>query len=178
MNSSHALISAAAIAAIAFLASCSSHDHASPKVAKLGVTNLTQPQPFIYSSGQPTKSQLDTLAKQGVKHVVNLRPANEIDWDEEKHVRSLGMSYISIPVSGVADLTKENAKRLDGAIVAIGKDPALIHCSSGNRVGALIAIREATLKGKSRSKAIAEGKLWGLTKLEPGVKARLSEMGH
>lgn len=169
---------AVALTATLAVSSCTSHDHATPTVAKLGVKNLSQPQPFIYSSGQPSKAQLENLAKAGVKHVVNLRPTNEQSWDEEKHVRSLGMNYVSIPISGVADLTKANAKKLDNAITIIGKDPALIHCASGNRVGALIAIREATIKGKSQSQAIAKGKRWGLTGLKPGVQTRLTEMGY
>lgn len=178
MKYSPVLLSAIAATSIALFVSCTSHDHAAPVVAGLKVTNLKQPQPFIYSSGQPTKTQLKGLADNGVKHVVNLRPASETDWDEEKYVRSLGMSYTAIPVSGANDLTKANAKKLDGAIATIGKEPALIHCSSGNRVGGLIAIREASLKGASKSKALAEGKRWGLTKMEPAVKAKLTEMGY
>jgi len=178
MKFSHALLTAITATSIALLASCSSHDHASPEVASLKVTNLKQPQPFIYSSGQPTKDQLKSLADTGMKHVVNLRPASETDWDEEKYVRELGMTYISIPVSGANDLTKANAKKLDAAITLIGKDPAMIHCSSGNRVGGLIAIREAAMKGASKSKALAKGKRWGLTKMKPAVSAKLTEMGY
>ncbi|MBK1831995.1 protein tyrosine phosphatase family protein [Verrucomicrobiaceae bacterium R5-34] len=175
---SSSILSLAAAASMLGLSACTSHDHADPKVAELKVKNLTQPQPYIYASGQPTQEQLKELADSGVKHVVNLRPASETDWNEEEHVRSLGMSYLSIPVSGAAGLTKENAKRLDGAISATGKDPAIIHCSSGNRVGGLIAIREATIKGKTKDEAIAEGKRWGLTRMAPAVKAKLTEMGY
>lgn len=164
------------LASVALIASCghTHHNHAKPVVADLGLKNLRQPRPFILASGQPTKEQLSTLSKEGVKHIVNLRPASELDWDESAHVRSLGMHYTSIPVSGAADLTKENALLLDRTLGDIGTKPALVHCSSGNRVGALIAIRESTVRGKSTSKSIRKGKKWGLTTLEPDVRKALS----
>lgn len=178
MKPIHFLAAAIASALVFSATSCTEthHDHATPIVAKVGLKNLKQPRPFILVSGQPTQEQLDTLASEGVKHVVNLRPASEQSWSEQKKVQSLGMKYISIPVSGADDLTVENARKLDAALTLIGKEPALIHCASGNRVGALMAISEAKLKGKSDRAAIRTGKKWGLTKLEPVVRKKLKTL--
>lgn len=170
------LFSAASFGLVAALASCvhTHHRHASPVVAQMGLKNLRQPRPYILASGQPTQEQLGALSRQGIKHVVNLRPASELDWDEARRVRSLGMNYISIPVGGADDLTEENARRLDHAIGVIGRDPALIHCSSGNRVGALTSMREAIVGKKSARQAVSTGKRWGLTSLEPAVRKKLA----
>ena len=51
--------------------------------------------------------------------------------------------------------------------------PVIIHCASGNRVGALLALRANLIQGKSASEALAFGKAAGLTTLEDAVKQRL-----
>jgi protein tyrosine phosphatase (PTP) superfamily phosphohydrolase (DUF442 family) len=173
---SRTLIIAACIVAASFsVPSCSHshHGHATPVVAKLGLKNLHQPRPFILSSGQPTKEQLKTLSEEGIKHIVNLRPVSEQKWNEAREVRSLGMNYISIPISGPDDLTEKNARKLDAALILIGKDPALMHCASGNRVGALAAMREAIINKQPTRQAINTGKRWGLTSMEPAVRKKL-----
>lgn len=52
--------------------------------------------------------------------------------------------------------------------------PVLIHCGSGNRVGAMLALIES-LDGADDEQAIAAGKEGGLTRLEDVVRARLQE---
>jgi protein tyrosine phosphatase (PTP) superfamily phosphohydrolase (DUF442 family) len=56
----------------------------------------------------------------------------------------------------------------------IGDEPVLLHCASGNRVGALIALG-TRLKGAETEAAIAKGKQWGLTGLEPIVRGKLKK---
>ena len=48
----------------------------------------------------------------------------------------------------------------------------LIHCASGNRVGALVALH-ARGTGATPDEALALGKAAGLAGLEPAVRARL-----
>ena len=50
----------------------------------------------------------------------------------------------------------------------------LVHCASGNRVGALIALQHGLESGDVDA-AIAEGKRWGLTRLEPVVRNALTK---
>src|SRR5690606_38327465 len=52
--------------------------------------------------------------------------------------------------------------------------PALVHCASGNRVGALAALRAAWLQGADEEAAIAEGRRWGLRSLETEVRSSLA----
>jgi uncharacterized protein (TIGR01244 family) len=162
---------------LSLIVSCSNtqSESVSPAVANLDLKNAKQPEASIVTSGQPTEEQLKLLSKQGVKHVVNLRPKSEQEFDEGKLVKALGMNYISIPIDGAAGLTAENVEKFDRALGAIGGEKAVIHCASGNRVGALAAMREATIKNQPTSSAIATGKKWGLTSLEPAVKKNLSK---
>jgi hypothetical protein len=50
----------------------------------------------------------------------------------------------------------------------------LLHCGSGNRVGALLALRESQ-DGADDESALEYGRSAGLTKLEPVVIKRLEE---
>lgn len=136
-------------------------------------TNLMHPQESVFISGQPSQDEFKAMADAGIKHIINLRPDAEMEWDERQHVESLGMSYAQIPVASAADLTDANAEALDQLLNQAGDEPVLVHCASGNRIGAMIAVREARLKGKDMEEAITTGKQWGLTKLEPQVRELL-----
>lgn len=140
----------------------------------IDAVNLMQPEPMAYTSGQPTKEQLQAMAESGIKHVINLRPDSEMDWDERQYVESLGMTYAVLPIASAADLTVDNAAALDELLTQTSGEPVLVHCASGNRVGAVIAIREGKLKNQSLEQAIETGKEWGLTKMEPQTREALS----
>jgi hypothetical protein len=49
----------------------------------------------------------------------------------------------------------------------------VIACASGNRVGALLALREFWLEDAEPEAALALGKAAGLTRLEPSVRLLL-----
>jgi uncharacterized protein (TIGR01244 family) len=142
-------------------------------VAQAQILNLKPTEANVFASGQPTKEQIQIVANAGIKHIINLRPASEQDWDEGAYVQSLGMQYHSIPVTDLKGVTSENAKTLDQLLKAIGKEPVLVHCSSGNRVGALIALAEHEINGRDIEAAIAEGRRWGLGGLETGVREKM-----
>jgi uncharacterized protein (TIGR01244 family) len=136
-----------------------------------GIKNLKTPGPGYFSGGQPTDVQLSALAGAGVKHVINLRPASETPkLDEASLVADRGMIYHSLPVDGAAGLTLSNVKALDQLLKQAGDEKVFLHCSSGNRVGALMALRSSIIYGESTEAAIAQGKAWGLTRLEPELR--------
>jgi uncharacterized protein (TIGR01244 family) len=141
----------------------------------LPVPNARIPIPGVLSGGQPTQDQIASAGAAGYKSVINLRAETEpgFDW-EPAAVRAAGMDYVSIPVSGSSDLTKDNVARFDAALkAATAKGPVLLHCASGNRIGALLALRAAWLDGKDAAAALAYGKASGLTGLEPAVASML-----
>ncbi|TQV78776.1 hypothetical protein FKG94_12200 [Exilibacterium tricleocarpae] len=139
------------------------------------ITNLTATDAASFTAGQPTEAQFQTLAEAGVKHIVNLRTAGELDWDEQAHVQSLGMEYHHIPVAGATGVNSDNARKLQQLLSGLDGEPVLVHCGSGNRVGALVALAEGETNGSDIEAAIAEGKRWGLTRLEPVVREKLSQ---
>ena len=138
--------------------------------------NMRQPQQNRIVSGAIDAADLGRLRAAGIKHVINLRTAEESSgFDEAGIAAGLGLDYHSIPIKGAQSLTQENAAQLDRLLTQVGDEPTLVHCASGNRVGALIAVRAAWLNGQSTEAAIAEGKRWGLTSLEGAVRTALEE---
>lgn len=140
----------------------------------LNLPNERSPQEHRLVSGAIDAEHLGRLRAAGVRHVINLRTQEESKgFNEAQIAAGLGIAYHSIPIKGAESLTKENARKLDELLQQAGEEPTLIHCASGNRVGALIAVREAWIKGQSVDAAIAEGHRWGLTNLESTVRSVL-----
>ncbi|MDA0679641.1 MAG: sulfur transferase domain-containing protein [Proteobacteria bacterium] len=126
------------------------------------------------SSGQPDTEVLLLAKNAGFTTVVDLRGESEDrGFDEAAEVSALGMSYVTLPIANADDVTFENAAAFD-KILAAAEGPVLVHCASGNRVGALFALREK-MSGASNDDALAAGKAAGLTSLEPVVLERLQE---
>lgn len=156
-----------------FVWSCSDQAADQSAIGQLEIKNISQPETNIFASGQPTKEAFNSLAELGIEHVINLRPASEMKWDEAGHVESLGIKYYSIPVAGAAGITLENATLLKETLNTIGDSPTLVHCASSNRVGALIALAAGAKDGADAEAAINEGKRWGLASLESVVRGLL-----
>lgn len=128
----------------------------------------------VTSSGQPDEAALQVFKDSGYVAVIDLRGANEDrGLDEEVAVESLGMDYVNLPVSGRDAIGFENAQKLD-EIMAAYEGPVLIHCGSGNRAGALLALR-ASLNGADDETALAIGQAAGLTRAQGLVEERLQD---
>lgn len=129
----------------------------------------------VLVGGQPTADVLRQAAAAGIKVVVNFRGESEDPgYDEAALAAELGLTYLRVPVAGAQDLTPENAYLFDAVLDQVGQQPALMHCASGNRVGALHALHAARFGGKDPDAAIEIGKAHGLTGLEGEVRKRLA----
>lgn len=144
-------------------------------VERLGnLPHVRFPEAQRVVSGAIDAAHVEQLRDAGIRHVVNLRPiAENPKFDEAGILEEHGLTYHYLPIDGARSLTRENAAALDRILTEVGEEPTLIHCSSGNRVGALIALREAWVRGRGAEEAIAAGKRWGLTRLEDEVRSAL-----
>jgi len=94
----------------------------------------------------------------------------------ERESPDAGLRYVEIPVDHAAGLTEENARRLDELLRDPAARPMIVHCASGNRVGALLALRARLVEGASVDEALELGRKAGLTRLEPVVRERLETL--
>ena len=134
--------------------------------------NRMDPREDLTTSGQPTVDSLEDLADSGYAAIIDLRrPEEDRGIDEQAAVEGLGMSYVSLPIDGADGVNFENADALNQIIAEID-GPVLVHCGSGNRAGAVLALAEK-LNGADNEEALQFGRDAGLRGLEPTVRERL-----
>lgn len=135
---------------------------------------FAQPRPQLYTAGQPSAAELQQAAAAGVTTLIDLRqPDEDRGFDETAAAERLGLRYVRIPVAGAAGLTPANAQALRTAL-AQSQGPVLLHCASGNRVGALLALMQAQ-QGASVEDALQFGRDAGMTSLDARTRALLEQ---
>ncbi len=128
--------------------------------------------------GQPTEEQFRALQLEGFDVVVNMRPNAELqDFPEQAIVESTGMVYEHLPILGPQDISFENSKRLAEILDQYTGKNIVVHCASGNRVGALFALKAFYIDQHDLETSLQIGDQHGLTKLRPLVESILLEAG-
>lgn len=123
--------------------------------------------------GALDEEKVAALAKAGIDVVINLQPDEELSFDEAAAVERVGMGYEHLPISGAADLKQLKILAFDNILRQHHGKKIAVHCGSGNRVGAAIALRAGWLRGRKMDTAMERGRSHGLTKLEDEVFKRL-----
>lgn len=128
------------------------------------------PRPGLFTGGQPDAGAWGDIAARGVTTVINLRPADELpDRDEAAEVAEAGLDYRVLPVAGMEGIDADAARTLWREIES-APGPVLVHCASGNRVGALLAIGAVREGGMTAEEGIAFGRAAGLGSAERRVR--------
>ena len=165
------LLAFAAVAEEPKLASVASLKVDLEQVVELGTVS---PVDGITSAGQPDKAALEVFADVGYATVIDMRAEDEDrGFEEAEFVEELGMHYVAFPIASEGDVSFDSARKLDELLQQY-PGPVLVHCASGNRVGALLALR-ASLDGADDEGALELGRKGGLTRLEGLVRERLAE---
>src|SRR3546814_6686791 len=95
----------------------------------------------MIAAGWLGPADIDLWREAGIGHVIDLTPDEETPgFDEAATVRAAGLGYSNLPLAGPPDLTRENVLAFD-ALLRDAERPVLVHCASGNRVGAMAALR-------------------------------------
>ena len=140
--------------------------------AVVAIPNARSPLPGIVTGGVPSEANLQEAKRLGYHTVISLLPEDESQ-TEAASVTTLGLHFVSIPIRGAEDLTEENARRLGDVLSAPESRPLILHCASGNRSGALLALHAFYVQGASVEQALALGEAAGLTKLRDAIEAQL-----
>ncbi|MEO8197078.1 MAG: hypothetical protein ABI689_10175 [Thermoanaerobaculia bacterium] len=124
-------------------------------------------------SGEDSAPAFRALASAGVRTFIDLRTAAEAPPETAALAAAAGLDYRQLPVAGEADLDLASARALDRMLDDWTRYPIALACGSGNRVGALLALRAFWLDGVHPDAALELGLRAGLTKLEPAVRLLL-----
>ena len=126
------------------------------------IRNFLRVNDQFCTGGQPRPEQLDTLKKEGVNAIINLRPPSEHRAEEEETAaKGLGLRYFNIPVV-FSDPKREQVDQFLQVTDDPANRPAFIHCASAVRVGAFWMIRRVLRDGWTLPAAEAEAQKIGL----------------
>ena len=118
--------------------------------------------------GVVDEEAFEVLAQDGLKIVVDLRRSQEMLKAEQPLAEEAGLIYVHMPVGGLEDMTADWLLEF-GRIVG-GDESTLIHCASGNRVGAAFALHAHHHRGATFEEAVLIGRRHGLTGLEAALR--------
>lgn len=119
-----------------------------------GLDNSGQPLEDVATAGQPAKEHFERLAASGYRTVIDLRqPGEHRELEEDEAVRATGMHYINLPV-GHDTIDGETFERFRQILKDLENRPVLVHCSSANRVGALLIPYLVLDEGKTTEEAM------------------------
>jgi tyrosine-protein phosphatase SIW14 len=141
-------------------------------VQPLGVPNFHQVNERIYRGGQPSNTGFQSLAKLGIKTVIDLRPASEHSTSsEEQTVEATGMKYINVPMSGLAAPPNQDVSKVLALLDAGSQGPVFVHCKRGaDRTGTVIACYRIEHDRWENEKALEEARSLGMRWIEIGMK--------
>ncbi len=136
-------------------------------VSAPGIPNFHQVNEHVYRGAQPRHEGWDSLAKLGVKTVIDLRDSSV---KEQHEVEAAGMRYISIPLAGLGAPPADKVTKLL-ALLNDSPDPVFVHCRRGaDRTGTIIACYRIQHDGWSNDKALQEAKSFGMAGIEVAMQ--------
>ena len=119
-----------------------------------GLKDAGQPLEDVATAGQPEEEHFERLADAGYKTVIDMRePEEDRGLDEPEVVRRAGMEYVNIPV-GHEDVDDETFEWFRELMTDPERRPVFVHCSSANRVGALLIPYLVLDEGKTPEEAV------------------------
>lgn len=131
-----------------------------------GLQNAACPLAGVATGGQPDSSQLVALGRRGYRTVLDLRAAGEPrGMDEAAVARAAGLAYRSLPVTP-ATLTDSTFDEFRELASDPGNHPILVHCASGNRVGAVMIPWLVLDRGWGVERAVTTANAGGLHSAE------------
>jgi len=136
-----------------------------------GVGNFHQLNQTVYRGAQPSPEGFRSLAKIGIKTIIDLREAGGRAAAERKVVEAAGMRYVNIPMNGHAAPTGQQISRLLSLLNDRSAGPVFVHCRRGaDRTGTIMACYRIAHDHWENQKALNEAKTNGMSWTEFAMK--------
>ena len=136
-----------------------------------GVPNFHEVNEQVYRGAQPTDEGFQSLAKIGIKTVIDLREPGDRSTTEEKAVKAAGMRYVSVPMRGLQAPTEDQLSRVLTLLDDKAAGPVFVHCRRGaDRTGTVIACYRIGHDHWQNQKALGEAKSCGMSWIERAMQ--------
>ncbi len=136
-----------------------------------GVNNFHQVNDHIYRGAQPTPDGFKSLAKIGVKTIIDLRSGKELRRDEQHIVENDGMHYVHIPLAGMSAPSDQQIATAFAVLNDPTAWPVFVHCRRGaDRTGTVIACYRIAHDHWDNQKALSEAKMQGMSRIEHAMQ--------
>ena len=141
-----------------------------------GVTNFQKVDEHVYRGAQPTEQGFKSLAKLGIKTIVDLREPGDRSRVEEKMVRAAGMQYVSVPMYGMETPSNDKVVKVLALVEDTSTGPVFVHCKRGaDRTGAVIACYRMEHDRWKNDQALTEAKSLGMSFFERAIQRYVRE---
>jgi len=140
-----------------------------------GLENFHKVNDNVYRGAQPTAEGFASLAKLGVKTVLDLREFDSHSVAEKKAVEAAGMQYVSIPMQGTNIPSPAVVAKALAVLNQANAGPVFVHCRRGaDRTGTIIACYRISHDGWQAAKALREAKALGMAWYTSGMQHYIS----
>jgi uncharacterized protein (TIGR01244 family) len=139
--------------------------------APAGIPNFHQVDEHVYRGAQPTGEGWGSLARLGIKTVIDLRPPREHSCQaEQREVEAAGMRYVNVPLNGIHAPSDVNVSRVL-ALLDDSISPVFVHCRRGaDRTGTVVACYRIAHDGWDNKRALREAMSYGMSWIEFGMQ--------
>jgi uncharacterized protein (TIGR01244 family) len=124
------------------------------------IPNLQRASEGIYTAGQPSEEGFKQAAAFGIRTVINVLPEKQYLPGETEMVTTNNMKYRTLPVNLNEFRTQTIQQFAD--LLKNSERPVLIHCATGNHVGAVWFAYRVLVEKASLAMALKEGRRIGL----------------
>lgn len=151
---------------------------ASVRGLNASVPNFGVVSPTLLRGGQPRDGGLAALKNAGVKTIVNLRDGEDDIAEEAEVARSLGLKYVSIPLSVFGSVSNDEINQFLSVTNSQNNQPVFVHCRQGqDRTGTMVAMYRMKEQGWTADKAYQEMKDYGFHPFFLGLKSAVFRNG-
>jgi uncharacterized protein (TIGR01244 family) len=129
--------------------------------ARLGSIQKVHICGTLYLASQFSAEDLNAIRAVGIRRVISLRTAEELQWDEQAAVEAAGLAFVAVPVRDAAALGDAEFDRVRDLLAQMD-EPTLLHCDTSDRVGAVWLSWRVLDEGVPLETAVAQAKIAGL----------------
>jgi tyrosine-protein phosphatase SIW14 len=136
-----------------------------------GVPNYHKINDKVHRGAQPSDQGFQSLAKMGVKTVIDLRQTDSRSAAEKRVVEGSGMRYVNIPMLGMHTPNPADVAKVLALLEDKDAGPVFVHCKRGaDRTGMVMACYRISHDRWDNRKALGEAKEFGMAWIQKALQ--------